>query len=181
MVGVDDAPFEREARARVRVVGAVYAGLRLDGVLSTTVARDGDDATRAIAAMIRHSRFAAQVQLVMLQGIAVAGFNVIDIHRLSAALALPVLVVARRSPDLRAIESALREHVRDGDRKWRAIERAGAMEPIAGVLVQRAGISLAIAEAVIARLAIHGKIPEPLRAAHLIAGGIGRGQSRGRA
>lgn len=181
VVGIDDAPFVRQARARVRVVGTVYGGTRLDGVLSSTVARDGDDATRAIAAMVRRSRFAAQVQLVMLQGIAVAGFNVIDIHRLSRALGVPVLVVARRMPDLRSIEAALRGGVRGGDRKWAAIVSAGVMEPAQGLVVQRVGLSLAVAEAVIARLAIHGKLPEPLRVAHLIAGGIGRGQSRGRA
>lgn len=181
VVGIDDAPFDRQARARVRVVGTVYAGTRLDGVLSSTVARDGDDATRAIAAMVRRSRFAAQVQLVMLQGIAVAGFNVIDIHRLSRALGVPVLVVARRMPDLRSIQAALRGGVRGGDRKWAAIVSAGVMEPAQGLVVQRVGLSLAVAEAVIARLAIHGKLPEPLRVAHLIAGGIGRGQSRGRA
>jgi hypothetical protein len=55
------------------------------------------------------------------------------------------------------------------------------MEPVAGVMVQRAGISLAAAGEVVTRLSIHGNIPEPLRVAHLIAGGVTTGQSRGRA
>ena len=33
---------------------------------------------------------------------------------------------------------------------------------------------------IIQRTATHGKIPEPLRTAHLIAGAIATGQSRGR-
>jgi endonuclease V-like protein UPF0215 family len=61
------------------------------------------------------------------------------------------------------------------------IEAAGPAEPAAGVWLQRAGISLAQAEKLVAALALHGRLPEPLRAAHLIAGGITSGKSRHRA
>jgi endonuclease V-like protein UPF0215 family len=63
-----------------------------------------------------------------------------------------------------------------GARKWALVEKAGPMEPAAGVLVQRAGIALDDAAAVIARLAVNGRIPEP----HLVAGGVTTGQSRAR-
>ncbi|WP_437681176.1 DUF99 family protein [Sorangium sp. So ce131] len=181
VIGVDDAPFARDHRGDVPVVGTVFAGLRLEGVLSTRVRRDGRNATTAIAAMVSGSRFYAQVQVVMLQGIAVAGFNVVDIASLRDALSLPVVVVARRLPNLEAIRDALLSRVRGGRRKWALIERAGAMEPVGGVYVQRAGISLEDTSALIARLSVHGNLPEPLRAAHLIAGGLTTGESRGRA
>ena len=58
VVGVDDAPFDRGHTGEVLVVGAVFAGLRLDGVLSTGVRRDGDDATAAVGDMLARSRFA---------------------------------------------------------------------------------------------------------------------------
>ncbi|WP_437338114.1 DUF99 family protein [Sorangium sp. So ce394] len=181
VIGVDDAPFARDHRGDVPVIGAVFAGLRLEGVLSTRARRDGRNATPAIAAMIRGSRFYAQAQVVLLQGIAVAGFNVVDIAALRDALALPVVVVARRLPDLDAIRDALLSRVRGGRRKWALIERAGPMEPVGGVYVQRAGISLEDTTALLARLSVHGHLPEPLRAAHLIAGGLTTGESRGRA
>ncbi|WP_437717828.1 DUF99 family protein [Sorangium sp. So ce448] len=181
VIGVDDAPFARDHRGDVQVVGTVFSGLRLEGVLSTRVRRDGRNATPAIAAMIRGSRFYPQAQVVMLQGIAVAGFNVVDLAALHEALALPVVVVARRLPDLDAIRDALLSRVRGGRRKWALIQRAGPMEPVAGVHVQRAGISLDDASALIARLSVNGRLPEPLRAAHLIAGGLTTGESRGRA
>jgi hypothetical protein len=47
--------------------------------------------------------------------------------------------------------------------------------------VQRAGIGLARTEELIRRTARHGALPEPLRTAHLIAGGIATGESRHRA
>jgi len=180
VVGIDDAPFLREHRGDVLVVGTVFAGLRLEGVLSARVRRDGRNATSAIAAMVGASRFASHLQAVLLQGIALAGFNVVDLEALHRTLGLPVLVVARRLPDLQAIQAALLGRVRGGARKWALIEQAGPMEPAAGVYVQRAGLSLADAEALIQRFAVHGRVPEPLRAAHLIAGGVTRGESRGR-
>jgi hypothetical protein len=179
-VGFDDAPFDRASSAPVRIVGAVFAGERLDGVLSGQVARDGGDATAELIRLIATSRFYPQLQLVLLQGIAFAGFNVVDARLLYHALNIPVLIVARRAPDYAAIERALRR-LPNGDRKWRTIERTGAMEPLAGVHVQRAGLAPAAAEAAIRRWAVHGVVPEPLRVAHLIAGGVGDGHSRGRA
>jgi len=67
-----------------------------------------------------------------------------------------------------------------GARKWKLIARLGPPEPVAGVFVQRIGLSVDDAERVIRRLAVHGSVPEPLRTAHLIAGAIATGQSRGR-
>jgi hypothetical protein len=181
VLAFDDAPFPREHRGRVLVVGTAYSDLRLEGILSTHVRRDGADATSAIAARVQSSRFASHTRLLLFQGIALAGFNVLDLHGLHATLGIPVLVVARRPPGLPAIRAALLERVRGGARKWKLIEKAGAMEPSAGLMVQRAGITLEEAGAVIARLSVNGSIPEPLRVAHLIAGGVTTGQSRGRA
>ena len=91
-----------------------------------------------------------------------------------------MLVVARRAPNLEAIREALLAHVPGGARKWALIEQAGPMEPLGGVYVQRAGLSVEEAQQTIEATALHGRIPEPLRTAHLVAGGVGTGQSRGR-
>jgi endonuclease V-like protein UPF0215 family len=180
VVGFDDAPFARTHRGDVLVIGAVFSGERLDGVLSCKVRRDGANATRAIAECVRRSRFYPQLHVVLLQGIAFAGFNVVDIHRLHTQLRRPVLVVTRRKPDPGSIRSALLAHVRGGARKWRLIERAGPMEAMNGLYVQRAGVSPGEAEAMLERLAIHSEVPEPLRTAHLIAAGVTSGESRSR-
>lgn len=180
VVGFDDAPFAREHRGDVPVVGAVFCGLRLEGVLRGRVRRDGSNAARALAALVTESKFAPQLQLVLLQGIALAGFNVVDVEELHRRTGLPVLVVARRAPRLPAIRAALLGRVPGGARKWALIERLGPMEPVAGVHVQRVALTHAEAAAIVRRLAVHGHVPEPLRAAHLIAGALATGQSRGR-
>ncbi len=180
VVGFDDGPFAPTHRGDVLVVGTVYAGLRLDGILSARVRRDGANATRTLVSLVSGSRFASHLQLVVLQGIALAGFNVVDLHGMHCALGLPVLVVARRAPDLESIRRALLTRIRGGARKWSLIERAGPMERAGRVFVQRAGLTLDEARAVVDGLAVHSALPEPLRAAHLIAAGLVLGESRGR-
>lgn len=181
VIGFDDAPFPRHHRGDVLVVGAVFSGLRLEGVISGRVRRDGANATRVLAALVSGSRFDAHIQAVLLQGIALAGFNVVDLDRLHRALSRPVITVARRPPDLDAIRRALLEQVPGGRRKWRLIQAAGPMEAAAGVWVQRAGIGLEDTATLIRRLAVSSALPEPLRTAHLIAGGVVSGESRHRA
>jgi uncharacterized protein len=207
VIGFDDGPFPREHRGDVLLVGVVCSGTRVDGVVSGTIRRDGANAARAMIAAIRGSQFGQHLQAVMIQGIAVGGFNVVDIHGLSRALAVPVLVVTRRLPDMAAVKRALfadvpdaRPRVAGAARKWQLIEAAGTMEllgpsrrslkrrDVTGVRggipklwVQRAGLSLDEARKLVADTTLHGNIPEPLRLAHLIAGGITTGKSRGRA
>ncbi len=181
LIGIDDCPFPRGHRGDVGIVGAVFASERLDGVLTSKIRRDGANATERIAAMIRGSRFDGHIQAVLLQGIAVGGFNVVDLPRLAELVDRPVLVVARRAPRLDAIERALRGPVPGGERKWRLIQRAGLMEPLAGVWVQRAGLSSDEAERLLSEHIRYGSLPEPLRVAHILAGGFATGASRGRA
>jgi uncharacterized protein len=180
VVGFDDGPFDRGRGGDVLLVGAVCARTRLDGVLTGRVRRDGRNATARMAELVLGGQFARHIRAVVLNGITVAGFNVVDIHGLAAALDRPVLVVARRPPRLEKIRRALAP-LAGGARKWALIERAGAMEPVRGVYVQRAGLTLDEARDLLAATTLHGKLPEPLRAAHLIAGGITTGTSRGRA
>jgi len=180
-IGFDDAPFPRSHRGDVLVVGAVFAGKRLEGVLSGKVRRDGANATARLSKLVVGSRFRAHLQLVLLQGIALAGFNVVDLQAMHAATGVPVLVVVRKRPDLARIRRALLQNVSGGARKWRLIEQAGPVEPIGAVFVQRAGLTLAEAERALVSHCTSGNLPEPLRTAHLIAGGIARGESRHRA
>jgi uncharacterized protein len=182
VVGFDDGPFDKFRRGgrEVLLVGAVFARTRLDGVVSGHVRRDGRNATATMVELLRESRFDRHVRAVLLGGIAVGGFNVVDIHALSAELDRPVIVVARRPPRYAAIRRAL-DHVPGAARKWSLIEAAGPMEPVRGIHIQRAGITLADATALLEATTLHGKLPEPLRVAHLIAGGIISGASRGRA
>lgn len=181
VIGFDDAPFAREHRGDIRLVGAVCARTRLDGVVSGWVRRDGVNSTDCMIRLVKAGGFVGHIRAILLDGVAVAGFNVVDVHRLHQALSLPVLVVMRRLPDLERIRAALFSRVPGGARKWRLVERAGAIERLGSVWVQRVGLTSAAAQALLDATTLHGNIPEPLRLAHLIAGGIATGRSHGRA
>src|SRR5215472_1102316 len=103
VIGFDDGPFPRAHRGDVLLVGAVCSGTRLDGVVSGRIRRDGADATARMVSLVRGGPFREHVRAVLLQGIAVGGFNVVDIHALAGELRVPVLVVMRRPPDLDAM------------------------------------------------------------------------------
>ncbi|MFP4343905.1 MAG: DUF99 family protein [Anaerolineales bacterium] len=181
VVGFDDAPFSFEGSARVAVVGVVYARLRFTGVLVGEVQKDGDDAAEVLVRLVAGSKFAGNLNLIMLQGIALGGFNVVDVFALHEETGLPVLVVARRAPDMAAVREALLHNVPGGARKWALIERLGPMEPVGQVYVQRVGLTLEEAATVVELFSVEGHVPEPLRVAHLIAGALVEGESRGRA
>ncbi len=73
------------------------------------------------------------------------------------------------------------QRVLGGARKWRLVEAAGPMEPMAGLYVQRCGITPENTARLLAGLQQNGRLPEPLRMAHIIAGGVTTGESRHRA
>lgn len=184
ILGFDDGPFKRGDRETL-VVGTVFRGGRwMDGVLSTKVLVDGLDATDKLVSLIKKCRF-KDVRVVMIDGIAFGGFNVVDIHGLYDETGLPVIVVTRDMPDFNGIRAALK-HLGESDLRWSLIQKAGEPRPVETkkgkyVYIQAAGIGFADAEAIVKVSATRSLIPEPIRVAHLVAQGIVSGQSKGKA
>lgn len=180
VVGIDDAPFDRNHRGDVPVIGAVFNGPRLEGVLRGKVRRDGANATQKLAELIRGSRFAPSLQAVLLQGVTLAGFNVVDVPGLSECLGLPVVVVSRHRPDLVKIRRALLQSVPGGGRKWKLVAQLERARRHRDVYLQAVNLDWGAATALVDRFAINSNLPEPLRTAHLIAGALVDGESRHR-
>ncbi len=180
VIGIDDSPFVKRKDKKVLVVGVVYrGGVFPDGVVSTYATVDGTDATEKIASMINKSRFRTQLQAIMLKGVAVGGFNVVDIYKLHKLTRRPVVVVVRNYPDLKEIFRVL---------KWLGKKKAISIikklpkpTKIEKVYVQYAGTDLKSVKELLRITTTRAFIPEPLRVAHLIAAGVVKGQSRGRA
>src|SRR2546430_10678345 len=113
--------FSDESVPIVGVVG--QAPSYIEGVLTTVAEVDGQDGTDRIAAMVAGSRHRAGLALIMLDGTAVGGFNVIDMDALHAKVGRPVATVTRRKPDLAAIERALRRRFDDWEDRFRIMRR----------------------------------------------------------
>jgi endonuclease V-like protein UPF0215 family len=179
VLGIDDSPFKFNSRD-VLVVGAFFRGGKsLEGVLSTHVRKDGNNATQKLVDMVNKSKFKAQIRAILLDGIALGGFNVIDIHKLNYNTSIPVIVVMRHYPDKEKMFTALR--MIKQDKKIKLIEKAGEVYRINDIHIQVAGISVYNATRIVELTLGYAHIPEPLRIAHIIASGVVKGESYGRA
>lgn len=179
-IGFDDAPFQRRRGGAVRIAGVVCAGTRFEGLVFGRARQDGWDATRTLVRLLAHGKFLPQLHLVLLDGIAVGGFNVVDLPELAAELRRPCVAVMRRPPDLHAIERAIRRLPRP-ERRLELLRRAGAVHVRPPFVFQVQGGEPDEVAAALARLTDQGHVPEPLRLAHLIGAAVVRGESTRRA
>jgi len=178
VLGVDDGVFTPHVKGLVPVVGVVFrGGYWLDGVMHTKIRVDGFDATRKIASMILNSPHYKQLRIIMLNGITLAGFNVVDIKKLNKKIKLPVIVVTREKPDFAEIRAALK-NLPKSEERWEAILNAGETFEVftrsksEKVYMQIFGILEEDAKRVLQLTSTRSNIPEALRVAHLIASGI---------
>lgn len=180
MLALASGPIYGRKRRRTLVVGVVGRAGTVEGVLSGRVTIDGDDSSATAISMFRKSRFREQIRAIVLNGIAIAGLNVVDVKRIEKATHVPVLVLTRSRPNvgefMRALSIYQRTGVNDSERKRALIEntnRERRFVKVSGFYVQS---GLKAAE-------LKGVVPvafELLRLAHMIAKGVSTGVSGGR-
>jgi hypothetical protein len=183
ILGVDDGPLEGP---EVPLVGAVFRGGRwLEGVLKTAITRDGTDVTGKLIEMVGKSRHMGQLRVLMVDGITFGGFNVLDVKEVFRRLKLPVIVVSRDMPDMADILKAIK-HLPDWRKRWLKIKGAGRIHQVeikrrgGPIYIQTAGLELEDAERIVRLSSTRSLVPEPIRAAHMIATAIVKGESYGR-
>lgn len=180
VIGIDDSPFNKFKRGKVLVIGAVFrGGIWLDGILSTKASIDGNNATKKITEMVNKCKFKPQLQCIFLDGIAVGGFNIIDIRELSKKTNLPVVVIIRRKPDIENIKRILLKLNKKN--KIKLLEKAGPFVPAGKIYVQLTGLSIEKAKQFLKVACTRSNIPECIRLSHMIASGITSGESKGKA
>jgi len=145
---------------------------RVDGIAVTDVAVDGDDATRRIAGAIRASPHWDGVRAVLLDGVTVGGFNVVDLAALARSVERPVVAVTPRTPDFAAIDAALSTYFPEDRGRRRRRLRSRPLFPVrlptGTVRAAVAGATRAEASALVRRATVEGLWPEPLRLAQLL-------------
>ncbi len=180
ILGVDDSPFDKFGDKMALVIGVFFrGGSSLDGVMTTEVTVDGTDSTGNIAEMVQKSKFFPQIRCIMLNGIAVAGLNVIDIQKLSTLTGIPVIVVMRAAPLSGKLKLTLKK-LGMADRA-EIVENAGDAVKAGNLYVQFTGCDLEMVSELLRVSCTRSNIPEPIRVAHLMAAGIRLGESKGRA
>jgi endonuclease V-like protein UPF0215 family len=183
VLGIDDSPFKFGDRTSLVVGALVRAPSYLEAVMRTYVEVDGEDSTDRLADMVLKSRYAEQIKLVIVDGIALAGFNVLDLDAFHERTGVPVATVTRDEPDMAEMEAALRKHFPDWERRLSLVTRL-PLRPLdtghkplqASVL----GMDWEDLVRIVRMTTVRGAVPEPVRIAHLVSAAMVKGESRGR-
>jgi endonuclease V-like protein UPF0215 family len=178
VLGIDDGRFVPHSQGTVEVIGVVYrGGYWFEGIMHTKISIDGLDSTDKIAAMINDSPYCGELRVVFLDGITFAGFNIVDINKLSLRIDLPVISVTRKKPDLNQIKNALK-NLSNLNERLEAMENAGVLfdvETRTGknpIYVHKVGILRENVKRILKMTSTRSNIPEALRVAHIIASGL---------
>ena len=148
--------------------------LRIDGFGTAEATVGGTDATDAVVRLVE-SVGRDDVRTVMLSGAVIAWFNVIDAAAVAAATGRGVVSVTYERPrGSRRRFAATSPATRPGSRPTpgSASERPVALSTGATVYIRSFGLPLADAAALVDAFTLDGGVPEPLRAARLIARGL---------
>ena len=180
VLGIDDGPFDKDKKGNCIVIGALFRGGEfLDGLMSTKIRVDGRNAATKLISMINRSKWKCQIKYIMLDGIALGGFNIIDASLLFRKTHIPIVIVIRKRPDISRIKDVLwKIGKKDG---IRMIDDAGEVYKEGRVYFQVYGCTEVEGRDLIKHTIRHADIPEPIRIAHIIASGLVLGESRGKA
>jgi uncharacterized protein len=184
VLGFDDSPFTFQTK-KALVVGVVARmPMYIEGIMQAKITVDGSDANEVIIALVGRSRYREQVRLIMFDGVTVGGFNVVDIQRIHRETGIPCATVTREMPDFERMETALRTNFPDWQDRLAVIKR----NPLFKVGPRRhslfatlSGMDAETFEMVLSECTVQGRLPEPLRIAHLISSAMVLGESHGRA
>lgn len=105
IIGITSGPIDK---TNTVVFGIIMRSGMIEGALSTRVKVNGCDGTQKILRMISRSRFKTQIKAVALNGIAIAGLNVIDIKKLESKLGISIFVVTRKRPRVARLVMAIK-------------------------------------------------------------------------
>ena len=175
-----------KGRKSTLLVIVVYREGIVEGVLSDTIGVDSSDSSKKIISRIRRSRFKDQVKVLALNGIALAGLNVVDVHSVSKALGVEFIILTRKKPHkdllIKAVERIRRES-KEGTKAAIAAKRdIGLINGVGMLQIKKvngfyaqSSLDLGKSDSGLVMSAF-----EALRIAHLIANGVETGESKGR-
>lgn len=175
-IGFDDAPFIRSASHPVGVAGVICADTRFEGMVWGEIQPDGWDATEKLCQLLIGGKFLPHLHAVLLDGISLGGFNIIDLPLLAAKLERPCIAVMRKQPKIQAMTYAM-QRLPHPEKRLETITRAGPIYEHPPFYFQVCGAQPDITAQVLQHLTDCGHVPEALRLAHLIASAVVKGES----
>ena len=143
----------------------------IDGFVLGTATLSGNDATDEIIRM--YEKLARpDISYVLISGIIISMYNMVDIKKIHEKLQLPVIGVTYQ--DSAGIETAIKKHFSDPAEKIEEYKKLGQRDKITlktshDIFVRKEGCTLSEITQLLNTLTIQGSLPEPIRVAQLLA------------
>jgi len=172
VVGIDDAPHERE-NLTTELFFIFCRGNLLERIDHASIDVDGLNSTNVIIKNLKP--IIDQFQIILTHGITTGGFNILDIEMISNLLETPIIAVTENSPRGNFLEAI--KNLPNYEERKAIIERAGTLysciTPIGKkqVYFYTKGIEKKTAIQFLKKFAIRSRLPEQLLLAHKIASG----------
>ena len=144
----------------------------IDGFVFGKTTLEGDDATETILSMYKKLN-RPDISYLLISGIIIAMYNIIDLKKISQSLGLPVIGVTYQ--DSEGIEEAIRHHFPDSyESKLKEYQELEKRDKITlhtsyDIYIRKEGCTLSDVKHLLDELTLQGSFPEPLRVAQLLA------------
>ena len=144
----------------------------IDGFVFGNATLEGDDATETILSMYKKLK-RPDISYLLISGIIISMYNIIDLKKISQSLDLPVIGVTYQ--DSEGIEEAIRHHFPDSyESKLKEYQELENRDKITlhtsyDIYIRKEGCTLSDAKHLLDKLTLQGSFPEPLRVAQLLA------------
>ena len=145
--------------------------LIIDGMAFGSATIEGDDATDNMISI--HSSFARDdINCIMLDGLVISMYNIIDGERITATTGLPVVAITFE--DSTGLEGNIKRHFDNWQHKLEQYRKLGKRERVmlrTGkiVFIRHWGLSRKSAVAILNSFTLQGSLPEPIRVAKIAA------------
>jgi len=164
--------FSQDSKKSVLSGIVMSTDLVIDGFVMGHSTVGGDDATDAILSMYEKLD-RADISFLLISGIIISLYNMIDVKRISEKTGLPVIAIKHDESD--GSEDEMKHHVPDSYKsKLAEYSKLGSREKITlhtshNLYIRNEGCAVLEAKQLLDKVTSQGSIPEPLRIAQLLA------------
>lgn len=172
VVAIDDGYFPPQKKGRTTLAGVLW-GSRKIRITMDYVDIDGKDATGKAIGILEALESCRKGTIVMLDGVAYAGFNYINPEVVADMCNNDFIVIFYRPLNIEKIRNALLKNFSDWEERLenfnRAFENTRTFYTKRGKIYVYTNVEYTFAHNILNETQIYSPIPEPLRLAHFIA------------
>ena len=147
----------------------------IDGFIFGSATLEGNDVTDQILSMYEELH-RSDISYLIISGLIVSMYNVVDIKKLHASLQIPIIGVTYNESD--GIEGAIKHHFpKSFESKINEYKKLGKRERITlhtsyDLFVRYEGCTIYEVKQLLNELTLQGSVPEPLRVSQLLANSL---------